>query len=157
VPYKDLRVSFGEKVDRSPGQGPKGDCHMWTAAVTHTGYGHVYYEGRVRRAHRVAWHIEHGEWPELCVLHRCDERLCVNPAHLWLGTRADNIVDMDAKGRRITARGEGHGFAKLTEADVRAIRSLRGVERQVDIAARYGISYGHVSMIQRRKKWAHVA
>lgn len=85
---------FWAKVDKT------GDCWVWTAATNPKGYGQFYVEG-MRLAHRVSWILAHGPIPDdLCVLHRCDHPPCVNPAHLFLGTYADNNHDRDAKGRQ---------------------------------------------------------
>jgi DNA invertase Pin-like site-specific DNA recombinase len=92
-------------------------------------------------------------------MHTCDVRRCVNPAHLRLGTQADNIADMDTKGRRRghVQRGTKNPLAKLTEDDVRKMRAEYAAgARQVDLAARYGIWQGTVSSILRRRTWAHV-
>lgn len=92
-----LRRRFEAKVART------GDCHLWTAYCTPSGYGEIgvggKYGGTVR-AHRAAWELYVGPIPAgLRVLHRCDVRRCVNPAHLWLGTQQENMVDMRRKGR----------------------------------------------------------
>ena len=90
-----IQERFWSKVDRS------GECWLWTAAKVQ-GYGS--FDGR--RAHRVAWELAYGPIPKgvgyhgTCVLHRCDTPACVNPAHLRLGTQADNMADRDAKGRQ---------------------------------------------------------
>lgn len=92
----------------------------------------------------------------MCVLHVCDVRNCTNPAHLFLGTNADNVIDRNTKGRQAHQRGTENGNAKLTDEQVREIRALRGIERQIDIAVRFGIANGLVSDIQTRKRWKHV-
>lgn len=151
-----LAERFEAKVDRSPGQGPNGDCHEWTAS-TRNGYGQIQLGGgTIEYAHRFAWFLETGEWPlreTPFVLHHCDNRLCVRIEHLFLGTNADNIADKVAKGRQ--ARGERAGGAKLTEADVRTIRAGEGPQREV--ASRFGICQQTVSEIRLGEKWKHVS
>lgn len=93
-------------------------CWQWIGSKQAYGYGQLRVGNGPMRAHRFAYIIKHGAIPEgMDVLHRCDNRSCVNPAHLFLGTQADNIADMDAKGRRRTVPNVGvqHPMAKLRE------------------------------------------
>lgn len=89
-------IRFWKYVDKS------GDCWIWTGARYPAGYGAFGPKGTgAMGAHRYSWMLAHGEIPDgLSVLHKCDVRCCVNPAHLFLGTQKDNIADMVAKGRR---------------------------------------------------------
>lgn len=85
-------------------------------------------------------------------MHKCDNRFCVNPEHLEVGTQAKNIRQRDKHGRG--PQGERHGAAKLTEADVRAIRASS--DSATELGKRYNIDGSHILRIQRREKWAHV-
>ncbi len=139
----------------------KGDaCWNWTGRKFRHGYGIfcINYHGKKRHlsANRLAYALHSKTDPaELFVCHTCDNRACVNPAHLFLGTHQDNIADMKSKGRQ--CRGEGKPSAKLTEEDVRAIREeySKGVWPSI-LAKRHGVSSRHVKRIAKRKKWKHV-
>ncbi|WP_390620646.1 HNH endonuclease signature motif containing protein [Caulifigura coniformis] len=115
----------------------------------------------MRRASRVIWELTHGPIAAgLCVLHRCDNRACVNPAHLFLGTHAANMADMTQKGRqakgsKVARHGEQHGCSKLTTDTVEQI--LRSTGTQKSIAKRFGISRSHVSAIKLGKFWKHIS
>ena len=90
---KTTKERFWEKVDKS------GDCWKWIAHLL-KGYGRFRLNNKTWSAHRVSWTLHYGEIPEgMCVLHRCDNPGCVNPEHLFLGTRTDNMKDRDQKGR----------------------------------------------------------
>ena len=92
----------------------------------------------------------------MLVLHRCDNRSCVNPAHLFLGSHRDNSVDMVQKGRNSThdTSGERHGASKLTDAAVREIRASTLTGRE--LAAKFGVSESAVSLVRRGRSWTHV-
>lgn len=88
------------------------------------------------------------------VLHRCDVRACINPAHLFLGTNADNVADKIAKGRAVNVHGVQNGYAKLTDDLARAIFHAAG--KQSDIGARFGVTHRTVSLIKTKKGWRHI-
>ena len=141
---------FWSKVD----QRGHDECWEWQRGCFSNGYGLVslYPHGNFL-AHRVAYALGHGHAPgQLLVCHRCDNPRCCNPAHLFLGTCADNLADMRAKRRGQI--GETNSQAKLTASIVRAI--LASDESQYVLGDRYGIEQSTVSSIRRGKTWGHV-
>ena len=99
-----IRGSLSERLwVRVDKRGPD-DCWLWIGRLRSDGYARLRVSSKGEErilAHRATWEEVNGPVPDgLCVLHRCDVRHCVNPAHLWLGTQTENIADMDAKGRR---------------------------------------------------------
>jgi len=150
--FRPIPERLWEKVDKS------GPCWLWTAGLK-DGYGQFNpHSRRPITAHRQSWILAHGSIPAgACVLHHCDVRACVNPDHLFLGTRPDNSADMVAKGR--SNIGEQHPLSKLTDDSVRAIREMYsepGGMTQQFIADYYGISRSAVGLIVTRKRWPHV-
>jgi len=128
-----------------------------TKDATTQGYRIVSVNGVKTYAHRVAWETAHGPIPKgMCVCHHCDNPPCIELTHLFLGTKPDNNADMVAKGRQ--ARGERIASAKLTEADVRAIRALYagGGLLQRELAHQFGIAQTTVSHIVTGECWGHV-
>lgn len=131
-------------------------CWPWTGTRDRNGYGVIGDERhRQIRAHRIAYERVHGPVPiGQNVLHRCDNPPCCNPAHLFVGTTADNNADRLSKGRYAT--GEAHPLAKLTAPQVLEIRALYPALSQQALADRYAINQTVVSDIVRRVKWKHV-
>lgn len=133
---------------------PNSGCWLWMA-VTRGKYGLFWRNGVMASAHRASWELHRGPIPDgLDVLHQCDTPACVNPAHLRLGTHADNMRDRDAKGRHVALRGESNGLARLTEADAVAIRADRRTGTQ--IANDYGVCEGTIKSVRARRTWRHV-
>lgn len=125
-------------------------CWIWQGATLPSGYGVLQIDNKMKRAHRVAFALATGREPSNHVLHRCDVTNCVNPDHLYDGTHADNMRDMMKRGRF------SNGKTRVTAEMVREVRRVCPGERQVDVAARLGISQGCVSQIVRRETWRHV-
>jgi hypothetical protein len=150
---RDLAKRFWEKVQKTD------TCWNWTACMTWGGYGRIGHAGKQQLAHRVSWMLEHGEFPELCVLHRCDNRRCVNPAHLFLGTYLDNSRDCVAKGRRPDQRRHKHPRAALSVLDSYLIqlayRLLPVTGTQLSEA--WGVSEGPIWRILHGKHWTTCA
>lgn len=129
---------------------PMSGCWLWLGAVSRTGYAR-FTDG----AHRIAWEAYRGAIPNgLHVLHRCDNRLCVNPEHLFLGTNADNVADKVAKGRQGRTVGTDHPAAKLSEDSVRLIYSDNRPFSA--IAAAFGVTKGTVIGIKNGSSWVHI-
>ena len=139
---------------------PATGCWQWTGGTDAGGYGVLYWgpDGRQhRRAHRVAYAAFIGDPGDLHVCHRCDNPGCVNPEHLWLGTAADNHADKVTKGRARVPRGAAHALAKLTDADVLAIRDrCASGEPQHAVARAFRVSQPTVSYIVRGLTWGHL-
>ena len=135
-------IRFWSKVDK---RGPD-DCWEWQGALSVTGgYGQIRVAGKTVKAHRLAYELAHDEEiPEnMCVCHTCDNRPCMNPLHLFLGSKGDNNRDRHAKGRSHT---------KLTDDQVQGIRL--DTRAQHLIAKDHGIHQTMVSKIKRGDEWA---
>lgn len=147
------RVGWDE-VTLRPDLGP---CWEWRGCRKAKGYGKLgSFRGRTRVAHQVAFEAHVGPIaPGMFVLHRCDNPPCINPAHLFLGTKAENNADMASKGR--AAQGERHPVAKMTAADVAKIRSLADAGMsQHEVARRFGIAQSTARDIIMRRSWRSV-
>lgn len=157
--YSDtMPARFWAKVQKT---GPE-ECWLWSASLNGAGYGQI---GRgsgelgMDGAHRVSWILHFGNIPEgSFVLHHCDVKTCVNPAHLFLGTHSDNMRDMDEKGRRVTPPRpdrEEHNKAKLTDAQHLEIRADPRPSKRV--APEYGVHSATVRRHRRGSAWINFA
>ena len=130
-------------------------CWLWTGVANNSGYGRIVVNDVLKLAHRVSYEIYVGPIPDgMCLCHRCDVRLCVNPDHLFLGTRVDNTADMVAKGRQ--AIGDRQSKAKLTYGAVAEIRRRAGEDRK-RLAAEYGVSVRNIRAILIGETWRYPA
>jgi hypothetical protein len=161
---RPLKDRFWAKVNKDgpvPAHRPElGPCWLWTAMKNPRGYGCVQKDNARKTfllAHRVSWELYFTSIPAgLCILHRCDNRRCVRPDHLFLGTKADNMADRYAKGRY--EKGEKTGRAKLTEAAVREIRRLfaAGCHNKAALSMQFGVSRPAIRLIVLGKCWKHI-
>lgn len=139
-------------------------CWEWKTTKPHQ-YTRFRISGQYIGAHRFAWLITRGPIPSgLDVCHHCDNRRCVNPAHLFVGTRKDNMQDAVVKGRLFgrrlnPARGERQHNAKLTAEKVRQIRRLHRQEQipNTQIAKQFGVCRQTVDDVVSRKSWTHLS
>ena len=140
-----------ENCEKDPNSG----CWVWTRSRTRNGYGRVKRGGKHIPAHRLSYTSTKGPIPlGLYVLHKCDNRACINPDHLFVGTHADNMADMSAKGRARRVYGTTNGRKKISEDDVRLIR--KDTRPLKIIAFEYGIVMSQVSEIRNRRSWWYV-
>lgn len=150
-----LAERFWEKVDKNP---DKNGCWNWIAHTDRKGYGVLRIGEQMVHSNRVAWMVTYGDIPNgLFVCHHCDNRLCCNPEHLFLGNNQDNMRDMARKGRgrNSPSYGESHPNSKVTQRDVEEMRRLYGTGKYTyyQLAPLFGISYQNVGNIITRKTW----
>ena len=148
----DLRQAmFWKSVDKNC----PGGCWLWTGWKLNSGYGETTVRSRKITVHRLSYIIANGPIPAgKLVMHTCDVPICVNPAHLRLGTDADNQADKKAKNRH--TRGELTRRNKLVEEQVRKILPLKGIISSCKLAALYKVRPGAITAIWRRQTWKHV-
>lgn len=155
---QDEIASFWSKVDQSGGPTA---CWEWQGATNgQKGYGQLTIRQRHLYAHRLAYALIHRDPGELLVCHQCDNRLCCNPSHHFLGTMKDDVKDMVTKGRarggaQQPLKGVQHPQAKLTDALVQQIRASNGISCN-EWARRLGVSPGTISCIINRRTWKHL-
>jgi len=137
---------FWSKVDK---RGPN-DCWEWIASLRN-GYGQFKLDGSSYQAHRISYAIANEDPGDICVCHTCDNPLCTNTSHLWLGTQQENNQDKVEKERQ--ARGESHGLVKLSEEQVQEI--LESNESQQALADYYGVTVQTISLIKTGITWGH--
>lgn len=144
---------------------PNSGCWLWLGGTSGFGYGRMYFEGRMQPAHRVAYELYVGPMaPDMHACHKCDVACCVNPDHIFPGTRTDNMRDCSRKGRTAMQRyperssfhvlnpsspkrAGNHPRAKLTDAQANEI--FHSTESIAALSAKYGVRYGLIWSIRR--------
>lgn len=130
------------------------ECWKWVGTINKCGYGHIYFNGVLEKAHRVSWKLTRGEIENnLFVCHSCDNPFCVNPNHLFLGSQKDNMRDMAKKGRGARQRsGAKHPAAKYTQEDYDTVYRLRDTGMSYGkISKQVGMSDSHVAHILKNR------
>lgn len=157
-PLQGTPEFFWWHVDRRPGE-----CWEWRGHRTKQGYGSSGVGkgwgggSGSRPAHRVAWELTNGPIPPgLFVCHRCDNPPCCNPAHLFVGTAADNARDREAKGRSRPVAGSNCNWAKLSEASASVIKAAPPWVKHTSVAKYFGVSEATVRRIRQGKIWRHL-
>lgn len=149
----DLSERFWSKVDDSDIEG----CWPFIGCINSYGYGRFNLGGgKITNAHRVAYELSVGSVKGLEICHTCDNPPCCNPAHLFAGSHADNIRDMFSKGRNLNYKGAEHGMSKLTEEQIKEIRSTFGYGSGIMLARKFCVTDATIADIRKRKTWKHV-
>ncbi len=151
---EEVRVAFWVRVEKTS------NCWKWIGATQPDGYGSVTFHGQRWPAHKFAFFLTHGKVTKgLFILHKCDNKGCVNPDHLYEGTTKDNARDASQRGRLNPHRGESCSTSKLTTQNVIEIRKrYRWYKVPASLLAKeYGVCRQLINGIIARKKWAHVS
>lgn len=152
IPHKErfwLRTRLPDNLD---------ECWEFQGSVGNSGYGRLKVNGIATTAHRYSWQLYYGDIPNgMLVLHHCDNKVCVNPKHLFIGTHSDNVQDMIRKGRGNYPRGAGEQASnvKLTQVEVDLIRSLYASGRYSyrNLGDIYGVTLNNIYHIVKRHTW----
>ena len=139
-------ASFMSRIDIKG----ENECWNWKGCTYNGGSGSFVWRGKVRGTNRVAWEIANGQDApdDMDVCHSCDNRLCVNPRHLWLGTVSDNMIDMYKKGR--------NPIVALTHDQVREARKMLKTMRQSDVARAFKVSAGVIHKLANGRTYRFV-
>ena len=154
--WRTMAKSFWGRINKNgpvhPALGTR--CWLWLGAVDRKGYGQVEIEGSKQKAHRHAFFLKHGYYPQPCGLHKCDMPSCCNPDHVFEGTTGANNKDRTAKGR--SARGSKHGSAKLNTKQAKEIRvrSAKGISQRT-LAVAFDVSQAVIRDIVAGRIWKH--
>lgn len=150
------KAPVAERLARWSARSPSG-CLEWTGFRDAKGYGRITVDNVACKAHRVAWEVANGRPvpPGMHVRHSCDNPPCIDPAHLSVGTPAQNVADMDVRGRRAARPGARNPAAKLTRE---AVRKIRQTSRPVrELAAEYKVSTSLIYQVRANTIWKETA
>jgi hypothetical protein len=160
---KDFKIDekFMQRFWKKVRVGNHNGCWEWMASKDYKGYGQFSVNGKSIRSHRISYMIKNGigSIPSgMSVCHSCDNRLCCNPKHLFLGTYEDNNHDRHKKGRDGSAKGEAHGAAKLNNEKVLEIRYLLQLSSlsRTEIAKLYSVSKSTINRISTGEGWKNI-
>lgn len=150
-----MKLTDKERLEKYSYPEPNTGCWIWTGSIGKLGYGRFAYKGKNLMAYRVSYAFHKGEIPKgLHVCHSCDNPMCVNPDHLFLGTPKDNMTDRKNKGRNACQKGELNGNSKLTKEQVMVIRS--STSHPNELGKIYGVAPQHIIKIKKLKAWTHI-
>lgn len=153
--YRDYKYRFIAKMDHPK---CKNGCIKYLGAISKSGYGVFMIDGKSYNAHRISYELFVGKIPNgKSVLHKCDNRQCIAPQHLFLGTQADNVKDMKNKKRNSCGIGEKHGHSKLTIIQVKEIKNfIKLGHKHSIIAKKFNISPQTIADIKAKRSWGYV-
>jgi len=136
----------------------KNGCWEWNGAMSHQGYGKIKRKGKYLQAHRVSYEFFVDDIPKgMQINHRCHNRKCVNPYHLYVGTHNDNMRDMVVSGRSLDQYGEKNHNSKLTKDNVVKIKTLlKEGRKQNSLAKEFGVTISTIHLIKKGLTWAGV-
>lgn len=159
--FSSYIVRFWHQVnkERRKKKGSSSRCWEWTGLPQKSGYCRIRINSNYRRVHQVSWEMHFGKIPDgMCVCHKCDNKICVNPSHLFLGTNRDNQIDKVSKGRQ--AKGERCGNCKLTSKQVIEIRKTyvrrsktHGMRAMIK---KFGVGRSMIKYILNGTNWKHL-
>lgn len=156
--YSIYDLTINERLQEKMIINSENNCWEWNACLNNHGYGLVTIHGKVGHAHRRSYEAFIGKIPKgLFVLHHCDNRACINPDHLFLGTNKDNMSDMKNKGRARTCHGEDNKNSKLKSEEVKEIKKLlQNGKSLYSLATQYNVSPATIWNIRVNKSWRHI-
>lgn len=150
-----------ERLDAGSTKNEGTGCVEWNRHIGTSGYGMIWFDKHSERTHRASWIAKHGPIPDgMHVLHKCDNRKCINTDHLFLGTNADNVADKVSKQRQSrdgAPKGSGNGNTNLTEDDVLMIKHyIKRGDTYRAISMLYDVTVGTICNIKKGRSWSHL-